>query len=224
MMAEQLAFDLPIVTAFGRDDFFVSAANSEAVAAIENWRLWPLNKLVLAGPAGAGKSHLSQIWAGMLDIDVFRAQDDWDIEDIDGAACVEDLQEIAGNRAIEEKLFHLHNLQAQKGMPFLMTGRGVPRDWNIALPDLASRIMGSHLVQLGAPDDTLLAAVLLKQLADRQVQIEPGVVDYILRRAERSFARMRVLVVLLDQKSLQLKKPVGQRMVRDVIALMEDGS
>ena len=223
-MAEQLTFDLPIVTAFGRDDFFVSGANSEAVAAIENWRMWPLGKLVLVGPAGSGKSHLSQIWAGMTDIDVFRAQDNWEMEDIDGAACIEDLHEIAGNREIEEKLFHLHNMQAQKGQPFLMTGRGVPSTWNIGLPDLASRVQGSHLVQLGAPDDTLLAAVLIKQLADRQVQIEPGIVDYILQRADRSFARMRILVVLLDRHLLRDKKPVGKAMVREVLAEMEQMS
>ncbi len=221
-MAEQLVFDLPIVTAFGRDDFFVSSANAAAVEAIENWRDWPLGKLVLVGPAGAGKSHLSQIWAGMTGIDVHEAMGAWQADQITGAACIENVHAIGGQRDAEEKLFHLHNIQAQRGMPLMMTGQGVPRDWGIKLPDLASRLQGSNLVQLGAPDDTLLAAVLLKQCADRQLQVEPGVVDYILRRAERSFAGIGLLMAQLDQLSLQRKKPVGQSMVRDVLAKMED--
>ena len=221
-MAEQLVFDLPVDTAFGRDDFFASAANAEAVAAIEGWTDWPLGKLVLVGPEGAGKSHLAQIWADMADATVIECGGDWDPNGIQGAVCVENVETIAGNRAFEERLFHLHNIQAQNGAALLMTGKGVPSGWNIGLPDLASRLQGSQLVQLGAPDDTLLAAVLLKQCADRQLQVEPGVVDYILRRADRSFAGMRDLVAALDRLSLQRKRPVGQGMVRETLAQMED--
>ena len=62
-MSEQLIFDLPQKTAFGREDFFVSPSNDLAVRTIENWQDWPLGKLVLCGPKGSGKSHLAHIWA-----------------------------------------------------------------------------------------------------------------------------------------------------------------
>jgi chromosomal replication initiation ATPase DnaA len=221
-MAEQLVFDLPVETAFGRDDFFTSAANSEAVSAIENWREWPLGKLVLAGPAGAGKSHLAQIWTEVSGGSVLDASADWSVGGVSGPVCVENLHAIVGNRSAEEKLFHLHNVQGENGRALLMTGQGAPSSWAFALPDLASRVQGSHLVQLGAPDDTLLAAVLLKQCGDRQLQVEPGVVEFILRRAERSFVGMRDLVAVLDRVSLQRKKPIGQRLVREILAQMEE--
>jgi chromosomal replication initiation ATPase DnaA len=221
-MAEQLVFDLPVETAFGRDDFFTSAANSEAVSAIENWREWPLGKLVLAGPAGAGKSHLAQIWTEISGGSVLDASADWSVGGVSGLVCVENLHAIVGNRSAEEKLFHLHNVQGENGRALLMTGQGAPSSWAFALPDLASRVQGSHLVQLGAPDDTLLAAVLLKQCGDRQMQVEPGVVEFILRRAERSFVGMRDLVAVLDRVSLQRKKPIGQRLVREILAQMEE--
>jgi chromosomal replication initiation ATPase DnaA len=221
-MAEQLVFDLPVETAFGRDDFFTSAANSEAVSAIENWREWPLGKLVLAGPAGAGKSHLAQIWTEISGGSVLDASADWSVGGVSGPVCVENLHAIVGNRSAEEKLFHLHNVQGENGRALLMTGQGAPSSWAFALPDLASRVQGSHLVQLGAPDDTLLAAVLLKQCGDRQMQVEPGVVEFILRRAERSFVGMRDLVAVLDRVSLQRKKPIGQRLVREILAQMEE--
>jgi len=56
MTARQLAFDLPARTALGREDFFVSPANAQAVAMIDGWRDWPARKLVLCGPRGAGKT------------------------------------------------------------------------------------------------------------------------------------------------------------------------
>lgn len=222
-MAEQLAFDLPIDTALGRDNFFASDANSHAVGAIESWPDWPSRTLVLVGPEGAGKSHLAQIWADMTKALVVEAAADWHAWDIEGAVCVENVHTIAGNRKNEEKLFHLFNIQSQKGSALLMTGVGVPSIWDIHLADLASRLHGSQLVKLCAPDDTLLAAVLLKQCADRQLQLEPGVVDYILRRSERSFAGMRNLVAALDRLSLQRKRPVGQRLVRETLAQMGTG-
>ena len=64
-MAEQLSFDLPVRAALGREDFFVSPANAEAVAMVEGWQGWPSRKLVLTGPAGAGKTHLAHVWAGL---------------------------------------------------------------------------------------------------------------------------------------------------------------
>jgi chromosomal replication initiation ATPase DnaA len=192
------------------------------VSAIENWREWPLGKLVLAGPAGAGKSHLAQIWTEISGGSVLDASADWSVGGVSGPVCVENLHAIVGNRSAEEKLFHLHNVQGENGRALLMTGQGAPSSWAFALPDLASRVQGSHLVQLGAPDDTLLAAVLLKQCGDRQLQVEPGVVEFILRRAERSFVGMRDLVAVLDRVSLQRKKPIGQRLVREILAQMEE--
>jgi len=46
-MPDQLTFDLPIKTAFGREDFFVTSSNSTAVKILENWKNWPLSKLIL---------------------------------------------------------------------------------------------------------------------------------------------------------------------------------
>ena len=62
-MAQQLSFDLPARPALGRDAFFVADSNALAVAAIDGWRDWAGGKLVLVGPAGSGKTHLSHVWA-----------------------------------------------------------------------------------------------------------------------------------------------------------------
>ena len=112
-MPDQLAFDLPIKTAFGREDFFVTSSNSTAVKILENWTNWPLSKLILTGPSGSGKSHLANIWTEMtngvrieakylMDIDLQSASQ--------SALCLEGFEAIAGNQELEAHAFHLHNL------------------------------------------------------------------------------------------------------------------
>ncbi len=219
-MSEQLIFDLPIKTAFGREDFFVTAANATAVQIVENWPNWPMGKLVLVGPSGAGKSHLAHIWTEMSDGIVIDARSlmDVDLQEISQAAlCVEGLHQIAGNEALEAHAFHLHNLAQETGAPLLMTGIGVPAVWNIKLPDLASRIQGTSIAELRAPDDALLNAVMVKQFSDRQIAIDPKVVTFVLPRMERSFTGVAALVALLDRAALKAGKPITVKMARQVL-------
>ena len=219
-MSEQLIFDLPIKTAFGREDFFVTTANATAVQIVENWPRWPMGKLVLVGPSGAGKSHLAHIWAELTDGIVIDARTltDVDLHEISQAAvCVENMHLVAGNEGLEAHGFHLHNLAQETGAPLLMTGIGVPTSWGIALPDLASRIQGTSVAELRAPEDTLLNAVMVKQFSDRQIAIDPKVVNFVLPRMERSFAGVAKLVALLDRAALKAGKPISVKLARQVL-------
>ena len=219
-MSEQLIFDLPIKTAFGREDFFVTTANATAVQIVENWPRWPMGKLVLVGPSGAGKSHLAHIWAELTDGIVIDARTltDVDLHEISQAAvCVENMHLVAGNEGLEAHGFHLHNLAQETGAPLLMTGIGVPTSWGIALPDLASRIQGTSVAELRAPDDALLNAVMVKQFSDRQIAIDPKVVNFVLPRMERSFAGVAKLVALLDRAALKAGKPISVKLARQVL-------
>jgi chromosomal replication initiation ATPase DnaA len=221
-MAEQLIFDLPIKTAFGREDFFVTGANASAVQIVENWPNWPMRKLVLVGPSGAGKSHLAHIWSEMTDGIVIDARTltDVDLHEISQAAvCVENMHLVAGNEGLEAHGFHLHNLAQETGAPLLMTGIGVPASWGIELPDLASRIQGTSVAELRAPDDALLNALLVKQFSDRQIAIDPKVVNFVLPRMERSFSGIAALVDALDKGALQAGKPISVKLARQVLAV-----
>lgn len=219
-MPEQLVFDLPIKTAFGREDFFVTAANATAVQIVENWPNWPLAKLVLVGPSGAGKSHLAHIWSDMTEGSVIDARSLMDIDMqalSQQALCVEALHQIAGDAQLEAHAFHLHNLAQETGAPLLMTGIGVPASWGITLPDLASRIQGTSVAELRAPDDALLNAVLVKQFSDRQIAIDPKVVAYLLQRMERSFTGVSKLVNKLDKEALKAGKPITLKLARNIL-------
>lgn len=212
-MPEQLGFDLPVRTALGREDFLVSPANAVALAMIEGWQTWPQGKMVLSGPEGAGKTHLTHVWAQLTNAQIVAAKDllHADIEGLaQGALAVENVPEIQSDSQAQTQLFHLHNLLMAAEHPLLMTGRTAPGFWSMALPDLQSRVDASGHAALEAPDDALLAAVLAKLFADRQLRPRADVVPYLVTRMERSFAAAGRIVAHLDAQSLAK----GQKITR----------
>lgn len=223
MTAEQLAFTLPVREARGREDFFVSPANAEALAVMESWPTWPNGKLVLVGPAGSGKTHLAHVWAGMTDAAVVGARDVRE-DDIPGltehpSVVVEDADR---ERVSEAALFHLHNALAERNRPLLLTARKPPRDWGVSLPDLLSRMSASAVARLSAPDDDLLRAVILKQFADRQVIVSASLIDWLVARIPRSFASAKNAVEALDTVSLSTKRPVNIALARTLLDKLGD--
>jgi chromosomal replication initiation ATPase DnaA len=219
-MAEQLGLTLPSVPALGRTDFLVADSNRVAVGLIEGWQGWTTGKLLLCGPEGAGKTHLAHVWANNTGARIIDAVElaRMDVAEVaHGPAVIEDVPRIACDSAGERALFHLHNLMLAEKNPLLMTGRGRPRDWRFALPDLSSRIDGTPLAQLEPPDDTLLAAVLAKLFADRQLAPAPDLIEFLLRRIDRSFAAAQTTVELLDSASLAQKRPVTRAFAARVL-------
>ncbi len=219
-MAHQLSLDLPARPALGRGDFFVSGPNAAAVAMIEGWENWPARKLVLHGPEGAGKTHLTHVWAALSGASITAATDltTADIPALASApVAVEDADRITGNPEADRALFHLHNLCLAEGHSLLITARTAPSRWSLALPDLASRMEGTPAIGLDAPDDALLSAVILKQMADRQIIPTPGTIPFLARRMPRSFAAVADIVAALDRAALAQKRPVTRKLAAEIL-------
>ena len=224
-MARQLTFDLPALQALGRDDFFVSPNNAGAVAMIESWQNWPSRKLMLIGPEGAGKTHLAHVWASLSGATIVQA---CDLTEIDipklaqSPVAVENIPAIAGLTTAQDALFHLHNLALAEGQSLLFTGTGEAQTWGLTLPDLLSRMQGTPAVALGAPDDDLLAAVLMKLFADRQLNPRPDVLAYLTKHMERSFSAARAIVADLDTIALSEGREVSRKLASEVLERQAD--
>jgi len=215
----QLAIDLPYNPAFGRADFLLSECNRTAFEWIERWPDWPGKRLLLYGPEGCGKSHLARLWcaergaryiagstlaSGELPVANGATPPGIAVDDAEGAS--------------ERALLHLHNACAAAGVGFLIISRNAAGSWPIDLPDLASRLRATPVVGIDPPDDALLAAVLVKHFADRQLRVPPQVIGYIVPRMERSFAMAAALAARLDELALAAGRGVSLAFAREALA------
>jgi chromosomal replication initiation ATPase DnaA len=219
-MSQQLSFNLPVIPALGRDDFMIAPSNAVAVSMIEGTQNWTSGKLVLCGPVGSGKTHLTHVWVGAQHGKIIPAESliSLDIPELAlTPVAVENLPDIAHKLDAQTALFHLHNLMQSNGQPLLMTGSGAPNHWGMTLPDLQSRIDAAGAATLCAPDDTLLAAVIAKQFSDRQLMPRPDVIPYLVLRIERSFAAARDIVAAMDEHSLSRHKPLTRALAAQVL-------
>jgi chromosomal replication initiation ATPase DnaA len=227
-MAEQLILDLPHRVAMGRDDFLVSAANAEAVAGIDDWRGWTHGSAVLVGPEASGKTHLAHVWAEMSGARVIAAAalNEAALDRlIDApAVVVEDAERRGEDAGVETRLFHLMNAQAGGRGHILLTARSRPAAWGLRLPDLASRAAQARLLPIGAPDDGLLAAVMVKLAADRGLSLAPEAVSYALMRCERSFAAIADLVHRLDRAAVTRQKAPNRALLKTLLEPGDPGS
>jgi chromosomal replication initiation ATPase DnaA len=215
-LSAQLILQLETAPALGRRDFLVAPGNAEAVAFIDSYPHWP-SSAALHGPAGSGKSHLASAWSQSSGAVVVEAAEL-------GLPFVERLEagvpvavenvDVAMNARHEPALFALLN----RPEPLLLTGRAHPAQWQVEMPDLASRIGALLSFSLWQPDDALLAALTRKLFTDRQLAVSDAVVMRILRSLERSPAAIRDFVARADARALAEKRPITAVLVGEMLA------
>jgi chromosomal replication initiation ATPase DnaA len=220
--AAQLALDLGHRPALGRDDFLVADCNRAAVAWLDRWPDWPAGGLAIVGPAGCGKSHLTSVWRAtsgavlLTPADLDRANP---VMLLDGAAaCVfDDADDGIAGTPRERLLLHLYNHLREMRGQLLLTGRTPPARWPVGLADLSSRLAALPAVTVGMPDESLIAAVLVKLFADRQLRVGQDVITFLVARIERSFEAARQIVAAIDEAALAGGRAVTVKLVRDVL-------
>ena len=206
-MIRQLAFDLPAAESYSAADFYPSPANAAALLAIQSQP-----RLLLIGPPGSGKTHLTHIWAASHQARIvsLTALPDALPTLTPSAAIAIDAADLSPD---EPALFHLFNLSHA---PLLLTASTPPRDWSL-LPDLQSRLQTLPTAQLFPPDDALLSAVLIKLFADRQISVPPNLIPYLTSRMTRSIAAARALVATLDATALAKSRPITRAFAAGVL-------
>lgn len=217
---QQLVLALPHREALGAEDFLVSDSNAAAVALVDNWPDWPMPAAIIVGPAGSGKSHLAHVWQLKSNARIVAAAD-ITVDQIPDyathpAIVVEDVESLSDQTA----LFHLLNLVREQRLPVLLTSRHRPGDLNFSLPDLLSRLKALPLAHISAPDENVLRAVMIKLFSDRQIAVEPHVIDYLIVRMERSMASAVALVAEIDRQSLASKRSATRALAASALTAL----
>ena len=213
-MSRQFALDLRHRAAAGREAFLVSGCNSAAVAGIARWPDWPGPALVLAGPPGSGKSHLAEVWRTRSGARLLGSGPAFGPGGPGpGARVVVDDADLRD----DEEVLHLHNAVAERGGSLLVAAREPPARWRGRLPDLVSRLAAATTVRIGEPDDALLAAVVVKMLADQRLDVPANVLNYLLARMERSFEAAGALAAEINRLSLATGRGATVPLAREAL-------
>ena len=181
----QIALPLSDASKRGPSRIVVGSANEGVLDAFEDTASWPFRTAVLSGPPRSGKSLLAR----------------WFVESGKGEA-IDD----AGT-SDEAELFHRWNRAQETGTALLFVGNAGETGWNIALPDLASRIGAALHLEIGEPDDAMLAELigLLGEL--RGLVLDASATAYLVPRCVRSHIGVEALVAAIDRLSLERKQP-----------------
>jgi len=221
----QFVLDLPHRPALGAEDFLVSRSNAAAVALVDRWPDWVLASALVVGPRSTGKTHLAHVWrlrsqaVGMS----ARALAESAIEALQssGALLVEDLDR---GIADERVLFHLLNMAREHNLSVLLTSARPPGELEVVLPDLRSRLRALPMVAIEMPDEALLRAVLVKLFADRQLAVEPHVLERIALHMERSMSAAGAIVAEIDRRALALQRRVTRTLAVEAMNALHNGS
>jgi chromosomal replication initiation ATPase DnaA len=192
------------------DNFIVTAANQSVFDAI--FGVWQHHVLIVIGEPFSGKSHLLKSWQAQEKASELRDHS-FTTRMICDVSMWED--------HLAEPLFHACNYAFNHQGKLLVALPKHPNQLPIQLADLKSRLLSAQIVEIDVPDTPLLSQLLTKQLAERQLQIAPNVLEYIVSRMERSYVGLHELVERLDSVSLRNKKPISMSTAREALGAVK---
>jgi chromosomal replication initiation ATPase DnaA len=192
---DQIALPLNWPVADGDEDFLISDANRAAFDHLKRWSTWPVMAGLLTGPRKSGRSLLGRIFVRKTGGRLFDNAEEHD----------------------EEALFHAWNEAQERRKPLLIVADAVPPLWQVALPDLRSRLAATPQARIAEPDDALIGGLILKLLGDRGIAAPPDLADYMIPRIERSYMAVHQAVEILDNELLSHHRRISVAMVRRVL-------
>ena len=202
---------------FTDDDFYVSKSNEHIFLLLNKWPKWEKNFLNIVGEKFSGKTHLSNIFIkkfkGLkLDSRSLKNDDLLKIK-IHENIVLEDLDE-----NINEKLLYtLLNIVDLDNKYIIVTSSIPIVDIKFSLTDLKSRTTNFLLHNIEKPDDNLIFALILKNLSDRQISIDKKLIDFIIKRIDRSYSKIFDFIYKVDELSLKKKKPIDLKIIKEVL-------
>jgi chromosomal replication initiation ATPase DnaA len=213
----QLLFDFDHKQNFKDDDFYVSKSNYYTFELINKWPKWEKNFLNVNGDKYSGKTHIVNIFLNKfkgIKIDS-KLLNDENLKDIKvhQNIVLEDLDD-----ALDEKLLYtLFNIIDQDNKFLLITSIKPISEIEFNLKDLRSRTKNCLLAKIEKPDDELMFALILKNLSDRQIILDKKLIDFIIKRVERSYGKIFEFIYKIDKISLKKKKSIDFKIINEAL-------
>ena len=202
---------------FKDQDFYVSKSNEFAFKLLNSWPKWEKNFVNIIGENFSGKSHLINIFLQNfkgIKISTEKINNDFLKEiKIYENIILEDLLE----NIDENLLFTLINIVEQDNKYLIISSTKPIVEFKFTLQDLNSRANNFLLSSIEKPEDDLMYALILKNLSDRQISIDKKLIDFIIKRIDRSYGKIFDFIYKVDELSLKKKKPIDFKIIKEVL-------
>ena len=202
---------------FRDDDFYVSKSNKHVYDLLNKWPKWEKNFLNISGENFSGKSHLVNIFLKKfkgIKIESNLLNNDF----LKKIKIYENIVLENLTQKIDEKLFFtLCNTIEQDNKYLIVTSNKSIIDLDFNLDDLKSRAKNFLLQNIEKPDDDLIFALILKNLSDRQISLDKKLIDYVIKRIDRSYGKIIDFIYKIDEVSLKKKKSIDLKTIKEVL-------
>ena len=200
-----------------KDDFYVSESNKHILKQIDNWPKWEKNFLNINGENYSGKTHLVNIFLNKFKGIKFEANLLTD-ENLREIKMYQNIVLENLNENVNEKLIYtLLNIIDQENKYLIITSVKPIVDIEFSLKDLKSRTKNFLLQSIKKPDDELVFALILKNLSDRQIFLEKKLIDFIMKRIDRSYGKIFDFIYKIDEISLKKKKSIDLKIIKNAL-------
>ena len=202
---------------FNYNDFYVSKSNYYAFQLIEKWPKWEKNILNICGEKYSGKTHLSNIFLnknGGIKVEEkeinneifkkFKLYENIIIDNYD-------------NKVDEKLIYSIFNLADQDNKYLIINSINPINKIDFKLNDLKSRSKNCLFAQIENPDDELMFAIILKSFSDRQIQIDKKLIDFIIKRIDRSYGKIADFIYKVDELSLKKRKAIDLKTIKEIL-------
>ena len=202
---------------FKDQDFYVSKSNDFSFKLLDSWPKWEKNFVNLIGEKFSGKTHLINVFLKKykgIKIEAKNINNDFlkKIKIYENIV-IENLDE----KVDENLFFTLLNIIDQDNKYLIITTKKPIVDFLFKLDDLKSRSKNFLLSNIEKPDDDLMFALILKNLSDKQISLDKKLIDFIIKRIDRSYGKIFEFIYKIDEISLKRKKPIDFKIIKEVL-------
>ena len=213
----QLLLDFDYEQNFKDDDFYVGKSNFYPFELINKWPKWEKNFLNISGEKFSGKTHIVNIFLKKFN----GIKIESNLLNNDSLKTIKPFQSIVLEDLtleVDEKLIYtLFNIIDQDNKFLIITSNKPIVEINFKLEDLRSRTKNCLLAKIENPDDELMFALILKNLSDRQITLDKKLIDFIIKRVDRSYGKIFEFIYKIDEISLKKKKSIDFKIINEAL-------
>ena len=213
----QLLLNFEYKQNFKDEDFYVSSSNYYAFKLINSWPKWEKNFLNIYGEKYSGKTHLTNIFLKKFKGFKIKANS-FENKNLNEIKIYENIILDNFDQNIDEYLIYsLFNIIDQDNKYLIINSLTPINEMNFKLDDLKSRTKNCLLAKIDKPDDELMFALILKNFSDRQIIIDKKLINFIIKRVDRSYDKIFEFIYKIDEISLKKKKSIDFKIIKEVL-------